>query len=122
LIVCYFSYHQLVANPVFFLLDLALTAAVSGLISNLYLAYSSPEIQPETATLSFLGRLKAQLTRPWKDSTPKMWFFKTFGRILLPALALTPGMMIASHIQYKFENGMYGSTVKAIAEAFGAAL
>jgi hypothetical protein len=51
-----------------------------------------------------------------------MWFFKTFGNVMLPAITLTPGMMVASQIQYKFENGMYGSTARAIAEAFGAGL
>lgn len=112
----------MVANPVFFLLDAALSEAVAGLFSNLYLAYSSPEIYPETGNLSFFGRLKAHLSRSWNTSTPKMWFFKTFGSVMLPALTLSPGMMIASQIQYKFENGMYDSTAKAIAQMFGVGL
>lgn len=113
---------QLVANPVFFLLDLSLNILVSSLVTNLYLAYSSPDIYPETANLSFFGRLKAHFRRSWTTSTRKMWFFKSFGNFVLPALTITPGMMIASQIQYKFENGMYQSLAKAFGHMAGAGL
>jgi hypothetical protein len=107
---------------VFFLLDFAANAAASAIIRNVYLAYKSAEIHPETASLSFLERLKVHLCRPWKTSTWKMASFKTFGAYLLPAFGLTPGIMLASHVQHQFETGVVTSVFKAGLELSGAAM
>ncbi|GHJ89678.1 hypothetical protein NliqN6_6080 [Naganishia liquefaciens] len=112
----------LVANPVFVLLDLALTNIVQNLGTTLYLAYSSPDIFPETANLSYLGRLKARLSRSWNASTFKMWFLKAFGGFFLPTLSMTPGIIVASQVQHDFEKGLYNSTSKAVTHLAGAGL
>lgn len=113
---------QLVSNPAFFLLDFAINIAASTVISNSYLAYNSAQIYPETANLSFLGRLKVHLSRQWKTSSLKMAFFKTFGAYLLPAMSLTPGIMLAAHAQHRFETGIVTSTSRACWELFRAGL
>lgn len=105
-----------------FLLDFATNIAASTVISNLYLAYNSPEIYPGTAKLSFLERLKVHLSRPWKTSSRKMAFFKTFGAYLMPAMGLTPGIMLAAHAQHRFETGIVTSTSRACWELFRAGL